>query len=50
MMKEAVSAGAKLVCFPENFSFVGAKDGDSLKIAEPLDGPIMQQYCSLARC
>lgn len=28
---------------------MGAKDGDSLKIAEPLDGPIMNQYCSLAR-
>ncbi|KAK1354007.1 hypothetical protein POM88_047263 [Heracleum sosnowskyi] len=23
--------------------------GDSLKIAEPLDGPIMKVYCSLAR-
>ena len=28
---------------------MGAKDGDSLSVAEPLDGPIMQQYCSLAR-
>lgn len=26
-----------------------AKDGESQKIAEPLDGPIMNQYCSLAR-
>ncbi|XP_044462727.1 deaminated glutathione amidase, chloroplastic/cytosolic [Mangifera indica] len=49
LVKEAVSAGAKLLCFPENFSYVAAKDGDSLKVAEPLDGPIMQQYCSLAR-
>ncbi|XP_031250115.1 nitrilase-like protein 2 [Pistacia vera] len=49
LAKEAASAGAKLLCFPENFSYVGAKDGDSLKVAEPLDGPIMQQYCSLAR-
>ncbi|GJX88507.1 nitrilase-like protein 2 [Tanacetum coccineum] len=46
---EAASAGAKLLCFPENFSFVGAKDGESLKIAEPLDGPIMKGYCALAR-
>lgn len=44
-----MSAGAKLLCFPEAFSYVGAKDGDSVKIAEPLDGPIMQRYCSLAR-
>lgn len=49
LVKEAASAGAKLLCFPENFSYVGAKDGDSLKIAETLDGPIMQGYCSLAR-
>nr|XP_010920973.1 nitrilase-like protein 2 isoform X2 [Elaeis guineensis] len=49
LVKEAAAAGVKLLCFPENFSFVSAKDGDSLKIAEPLDGPIMQRYCSLAR-
>ncbi|KAK9050382.1 hypothetical protein SSX86_030648 [Deinandra increscens subsp. villosa] len=49
LVKEAASAGAKLVCFPENFSFVGAKDGESLKIAEPLDGPIMNRYCALAK-
>lgn len=49
LLKEAVTAGAKLLCFPENFSYVGAKTGDSLKIAEPLDGPIMNKYRSLAR-
>ncbi|KAK4284052.1 hypothetical protein QN277_000931 [Acacia crassicarpa] len=49
LVKEAALAGAKLLCFPEAFSFVGAKDGDSVNIAEPLDGPIMQKYCCLAR-
>ncbi|KAL7228779.1 hypothetical protein ACSBR2_007469 [Camellia fascicularis] len=49
LVKEAAAAGAKMLCFPENFSYVGAKDGDSLKIAEPLDGTIMKGYCSLAR-
>ncbi|KAM3345357.1 deaminated glutathione amidase, chloroplastic/cytosolic [Capsicum galapagoense] len=49
LVKEAASAGAKLLCFPENFSFVGDLQGESLKIAEPLDGPIMKGYCSLAR-
>lgn len=49
LVKEAAAAGAKLICFPESFSFIGAKDGDSLKIAEPLEGPILQKYCSLAR-
>ncbi|XP_058098353.1 deaminated glutathione amidase, chloroplastic/cytosolic [Magnolia sinica] len=49
LVKEAAAAGAKLLCFPENFSFLGARDGESLQIAETLDGPIMQGYCSLAR-
>ncbi|KAK9169065.1 hypothetical protein Syun_001205 [Stephania yunnanensis] len=49
LVQDAVAAGAKLLCFPENFSFVGSKDGESLTIAETLDGPIMQRYCSLAR-
>lgn len=48
-MKEAARAGAKLLCLPESFSYIGDKDGDSVKIAEPLDGPIMHRYCSLAR-
>ncbi|CAN4096055.1 unnamed protein product [Withania somnifera] len=49
LVKEAASAGAKLLCFPENFSFVGDLEGESLKIAETLDGPTMKGYCSLAR-
>ncbi|XP_010520145.1 PREDICTED: nitrilase-like protein 2 [Tarenaya hassleriana] len=49
LVKEAASAGATLICFPENFSYVGAKEGDSVRVAEPLDGPVMQRYCSLAR-
>ncbi|KAK4766218.1 hypothetical protein SAY87_007860 [Trapa incisa] len=49
LVKEAASAGAKLLCFPESFSYIGVENGDSLKISEPLDGPIMQGYQSLAR-
>ncbi|XP_020592628.1 uncharacterized protein LOC110033100 [Phalaenopsis equestris] len=49
LVKEACAAGVKFLCFPECFSFVSAKDGDSLKVSEPIDGPIMQKYCSLAR-
>ncbi|XP_015877100.2 deaminated glutathione amidase, chloroplastic/cytosolic [Ziziphus jujuba] len=49
LVKEAASSGAKLVCFPETFSYLAVKDGEALKIAEDLDGPIMQRYCSLAR-
>ncbi|KAL5570757.1 hypothetical protein UlMin_020354 [Ulmus minor] len=47
--KETAPVGVKLICFLKNFAFVGAKDGYSLSVAKPLDGPIMQQYCSLAR-
>ncbi|GKV28557.1 hypothetical protein SLEP1_g37590 [Rubroshorea leprosula] len=49
LVKEAASAGAKMLCLPENFSYIGLKSGEGLTIAEPLDGPIMQKYCSLAR-
>ncbi|KAJ8451224.1 hypothetical protein Cgig2_013996 [Carnegiea gigantea] len=49
LVKEAAAAGAKLLCFPESFSYVGNLLGDSVKIAEPLDGPIMQGYSDLAR-
>ncbi|KAM3255179.1 hypothetical protein ACQJBY_048523 [Aegilops geniculata] len=48
LTKEAAAAGVKFLCFPEVFSFIGSKDGESVKLAEPLDGPIMQRYCSLA--
>lgn len=49
LAKEAASAGAKLLCLPENFSYVGNLSGESVKVAEPLDGPIMKSYCALAR-
>ena len=49
LVTSAVQQGARLVCFPECFSFVGAAAGEAQRIAEPLDGPIMRRYCSLAR-
>ncbi|KAJ1265456.1 hypothetical protein BS78_08G078100 [Paspalum vaginatum] len=49
LSKEAAASGVKFLCFPEVFSFIGSKDGESVKLAEPLDGPIMQRYCSLAK-
>ncbi|GLJ24888.1 hypothetical protein SUGI_0476070 [Cryptomeria japonica] len=49
LVQEAAAAGVKLLSLPENFSFVGSKDGESLSIADALDGPIMQRYCSLAK-
>ncbi|AQK39909.1 Nitrilase-like protein 2 [Zea mays] len=49
LTKEAAASGVKFLCFPEVFSFIGSKDGEAMKLAEPLDGPIMQRYCSLAK-
>ncbi|KAF3783113.1 Nitrilase-like protein 2 [Nymphaea thermarum] len=49
LVKEAATAGVKMLCFPENFSFAGARDGESLEVAQSLDGPVMKGYQSLAR-
>ncbi|KAL7219957.1 hypothetical protein ACSBR2_012923 [Camellia fascicularis] len=47
--QKAAATRAKLFSLPANISYVGAKDGDSLKITEPPDGTIIKGYCSLAR-
>lgn len=39
-----------MVFFPECFAFMGGSSDESLAQAEPLTGPLMQRYCSLARC
>ncbi|KAH9308037.1 hypothetical protein KI387_035948, partial [Taxus chinensis] len=49
LVQEAASAGVKLLSLPESFSFLGSSSEESLSIADTLDGPIMQRYCSLAR-
>jgi predicted amidohydrolase len=49
LVQEAAEAGVKLLSLPESFSFIGAKQGESLKIAEPLTGPIIKRYQNLAR-
>lgn len=47
--QQAAAEGVQLLSLPECFSFIGAKEGEAGAIAEPLDGPIMQRYCQLAR-
>lgn len=49
LVQEAAAGGVKFLSLPENFSFFGSKSVESLSIADTLDGPIMQRYCSLAR-
>lgn len=47
--QEAASTGVKFLSLPECFSFMGSREGETLSIAEPLDGPILQRYQELAR-
>lgn len=49
LVQEAASAGVKFLSLPECFSFMGSREGETLSIAEPLDGPILQRYQELAR-
>ena len=48
-IQEAAEAGVKLLSLPECFAFIGSKEGETLKIAEPLTGPIIKRYQALAR-
>ena len=49
LVSRAVAEGCEMVFLPENFSFMGAAPGQAQRIAEPLDGPIMQRFLQLAR-
>ena len=49
LVESAAKTGCKIVFFPECFSFIGARAGEAQKVAEPLTGPTMSKYCSLAR-
>ncbi|KAK3259876.1 hypothetical protein CYMTET_31144 [Cymbomonas tetramitiformis] len=49
LCQQAAEAGCKLLCLPECFSFLGSSDQESLSIAEPLDGPLMEKYKQLAQ-
>jgi deaminated glutathione amidase len=40
--------GAKLVCIPENFHYMPRTYEESIKAAEPLNGPILKKYKQLA--
>ena len=38
-----------MLFLPECFSFIGASQPESLRSAQPLDGPLMRRYCEMAR-
>jgi len=47
LCKEASQRGASVVCFPENFAFLGHFQ-DATRMAEPLTGPLFSRYATLA--
>jgi nitrilase len=50
LLREAKDAGALIACLPENFCFIGLKDVDKLRVAEPDgDGPVQSFLSDMAR-
>ena len=50
LLREAKEAGAEIACLPENFCFIGLKDADKLRVAEPDgDGPVQSFLSATAR-
>jgi deaminated glutathione amidase len=50
LLREAKDLGADIACLPENFSFIGLKDADKLKVAETDGkGPIQEFLRDTAR-
>jgi predicted amidohydrolase len=50
LLREAKDLGADIACLPENFSFIGLKDADKLKVAEADgEGPIQYFLRDTAR-
>lgn len=45
----AAEQGCRLVCFPECFSFIGARPGEAQEAAEALSGPTVAEYKALAK-
>ncbi|MGC1387949.1 MAG: carbon-nitrogen hydrolase family protein [Steroidobacteraceae bacterium] len=50
LLREAKDLGAEIACLPENFSFIGLRDADKLKVAEADgDGPVQAFLSDTAR-
>lgn len=50
LLREAKDRGAAMACLPENFSFLGLKDVDKLRVAEPDgEGPVQDFLRTTAR-
>jgi len=44
LLREAKDSGADIACLPENFSFMGLKDADKLKVAEVDGEGLIQEF------
>lgn len=49
LTERAAEAGADVLCLPENFSFLGVEDQDNKAVAQPLTGPNLKPFLSLAQ-
>jgi nitrilase len=50
LLREARERGADMACLPENFSFIGLRDADKLRVAErDGEGPVQQFLSHTAR-
>jgi predicted amidohydrolase len=45
---QAKERGAALLLLPENFAFLGRGDGDTVRVMQPLDGPLFSRFRALA--
>lgn len=48
LCRQAVAAGAKMLCVPEAFAFIGGHYTETVAQAEPIDGELFGQYRHLA--
>ncbi|CAL4098422.1 unnamed protein product, partial [Meganyctiphanes norvegica] len=48
LVERAASRGAQMVFLPEACDYIAESKEQSLEMAEPLSGPLMQRYCGLA--
>jgi deaminated glutathione amidase len=46
LLREAKELGADIACLPENFSFIGLRDADKLRVAEPDGEGAVQSFLS----
>jgi predicted amidohydrolase len=46
LLRDAKEAGADIACLPENFCFIGLKDADKLRVAEPDGDGLVQSFLS----